>query len=78
MWESEEHRSWGIPVEGFRNHVATDGCLLGVVGRWSACGWSLVQVDHGEVTGPMDVMYGTLNAELDVQRTTKRAELLIF
>ena len=36
-----------------------------------------MQVDHDEVTGPMDVMYGTLNAELDVQRTTKRAELLI-
>ena len=32
-WESEKHKSWVIPVEGFRNYVATDGSLLGVSGR---------------------------------------------
>ena len=47
--ESEEHRSWNMPVEGFRNHVATDVTLLGVSGRWGACGWSTVQLDHDEV-----------------------------
>ena len=31
--ESEDHRSWNLPVEGFRNHVATDVPLLGVSGR---------------------------------------------
>ena len=27
-WESEKHRSWCMPVEGFRDHVAIDGSLL--------------------------------------------------
>ena len=46
MWESEKHRSWSMPFEGFRNHVATDGSWLGVSGSWSACGCSAVQLDH--------------------------------
>ena len=62
-----------MPVEGFRNHVVTDGSLLGVSGRWSACGWSVVQLDHDEEMGPMRGMHGTLDAE--VQRTIKKAEL---
>ena len=24
-WESEKHKSWGWPAEGFKGHVATDG-----------------------------------------------------
>ena len=28
-WESEKHKSWGMPAEGFKGHVATDGSLLG-------------------------------------------------
>ena len=24
-WESEKHKSWSIPEEGFKGHVATDG-----------------------------------------------------
>ena len=28
-WESDKHKSWSFPVGGFRNHVATDGALLG-------------------------------------------------
>ena len=49
-WESEKHKSWGIPIGGFGNHVATDGSLLGVTGKWSACGWLVVQLDHREAT----------------------------
>ena len=75
MRESEEHQSWSTPVEDFWNHVATDGSLLGVSGRWSACGWSLVQLDYDDDTGRMRGMYGTVDADLEVQRTTKRAEL---
>ena len=77
-WESEEHKRWDIPVEGFRNRVATDGSLLGVSGKRSACGWSVVQFGHDEEMGPMHGMYGTLDAELGVQRTIKRAELTAF
>ena len=35
-------------------------------------GWFVVQLDHDEETGPMHGMYGTLDAELEVQRTIKR------
>ena len=67
-WESEKHKSWSLPAEGFRNHVTIDGSLLGISGKWSACGWSVVQLDHDEEKGPMHGMYGTLDAELEVQR----------
>ena len=42
-WESEKHKSWSMPAEGFKGHVTTDGSLLGkgrkvgretVGGRW--------------------------------------------
>ena len=31
-WESEKHKSWCMPAEGFKGHVATDGSLLGTGG----------------------------------------------
>ena len=58
-----------MPAEGFRDHVFIDGSLLGVTGKRSACGWSVVQVDHGGEMEPMLGMYGTLDEELEVQRT---------
>ena len=45
-------------------HVATEGSLLGREGKWRACGWAVVQLDYVEE-----------DAELEVQRTIKRAEL---
>ena len=56
-WESEKHKSWGLPAEGFKGHVATDGSLLGNAGMWGACG---------------------AEAEFEVQRTIRRAELTAF
>ena len=66
-WESAKHKSWGILAEGFLGHVATDGSLLGRTGKWRACGWAVVQLD-----------YGSMETELEVQRTVKRAELTAF
>ena len=43
-WESRKHKGCGFPGEGFRDHVTTDGSLLGVPGKWCACGWSVVQL----------------------------------
>ena len=43
-WKSEKQKIWGIPAEGFKGHVATDGSLLGTAGNWSAGGWSVVQI----------------------------------
>ena len=77
-WEPEKHKSWSIPAEGFRDHVTTGGPLLGVPGKWESCGWSVVQLDHDEEMEPMRGMCGTLDAEVEVQRTIKRAELTAF
>ena len=66
-----------VPSEGSRIHVATDGSLLGVSSKSSACGRSVVQLDHDEEVGPMHGMHSTLDAELEVQRTIERAQLTV-
>ena len=43
-WESEKHKSWGMPAEEFKGHVATDGSLASgeqVVGQW--CSWIMMK-----------------------------------
>ena len=52
-WESEKHTSWGMQAEGFKAHVATDGSLLGTAGKWRACSWAVVQLDHDEEMEPL-------------------------
>ena len=47
-WESEKHKRWVMPPEGFMGHVATDGSLLGSAGKWGACHWAVVQLDYDE------------------------------
>ena len=32
-WEFEKHKNWGMPAEGFKGHVATDGSHLGKAGK---------------------------------------------
>ena len=63
-----------MKVEGFRGHVPTDGSLLGQTGKWGACGWVVVQLDYHEEMGPLCGMYGSMEAEYEVQRTIKRAD----
>ena len=78
-WESEKHKSWGMPAEGFKGHVATVGYLLGTAGMSGACGWSVVQLDYSdEELGPLHRMYGSMEVELEVQRIIKRAEVTAF
>ena len=77
-WESEKHKSWGMPVEGFMGHVATDGSLLGTAGKCVACGWAVEQLDYDVEMEPLHGMYGSMEAEYAVQRTIKRAELTAF
>ena len=64
-----------MPAEGFEGLVATDGSLLGAAGKWGACGWSEVQLDYGEELVPLHGMCGSMEAEYEVQRTVKTAEL---
>ena len=69
-WESE---NWGMPAgEG---HVATDGALGGTAGKCGACGWSVVQLDSDGELGRIHGMYGSMEAEFEVPRTVKRAQL---
>ena len=67
-----------MPAEGCEGHVATDGSLLGMAGKWGACGWSVVPLDHDEELGPLHGMYGSMEAKFEVQRTIKRAKLTAF
>ena len=46
--------------------------------RGRACGWSAVQLDHDEEMGPLSRMYGTLDVELQVQRTIKKSRVDSF
>ena len=77
-WESEKHKSWSMPAEGFKGHVAADGSLLGIVGKWGACGWVVVQLDFYEEMGPSHGIFGSMEAECEVRWTIKRAELTVF
>ena len=38
----------------------------------------VVQLDYGEEMGPLYGMYGSMEADYEVQRTIKRAELTAF
>ena len=65
-----------MPVEGFKGHVATDGSLAGKTGTWEeeehvVRQWcSLIVVKRWR---PLHGMYSSVEAELEVQRTIKRA-----
>ena len=75
-WESEKHKSWGMPAEGLKGHVATDGSLLGTTGNWGACGWSVVQLDYDEEWGAL-----AWDVRLDGRRISapaRRAELRAY
>ena len=66
-WEYEKHKSWGMPAEGFKGHVATAGSLVGTAGKCGACGWSVVQLDYDEELGHWYRMYCSIDAEFEVQ-----------
>ena len=67
-----------MPAEGSKGHVATDGSLLENNGKGRACGWAVVHLDYDEEVEPLHGMYGSVEAEYEVQRTMKRAELTAF
>ena len=63
-----------MAARGFKGHVATRRQKL----EWGACGWSMVQVDYDEELVPLHAILGTMDAEIEVQRAIKRAELTAF
>ena len=52
--------------------------MLGTSGKWGACGWAVVQLDYDKEMEPLHWMYDSMEAENEVQRTIKRAELTAF
>ena len=52
--------------------------LLGAAGKWRARGWAVVQLDYDEEMGSLHGLYGSTEAELEVQRTIKWVELTAF
>ena len=46
--------------------------------KWGACGWAVVQSYYDEELGPLHGMYGSMEAEFEVQRVIKRASLTAF
>ena len=76
--ESDKHKNWGMPAEGFKSQVAADGSLLGTAGKYGARDWTVVQLDYDEELGPLHGMYGSMEAEFQVHRTIKRAGLTAF
>ena len=52
--------------------------MLGNAGKWVACGSAVVQLDYDEEMEPLHGMYGSIEAEYEVQLTIKRAELTAF
>ena len=77
-WDSEKHKSWAMPAEGFKGHVATDGSLPGKAGKLRAFCWAVLQLDFDEEVELLHGMYGSMESEFEVQRTIKRAELTAF
>ena len=61
--------------QGQLQYDKVDGSLLGTAGKWRACGWAVLQLDSDEEVGPLHGMYGSMEAELEVQHTIKRAAL---
>ena len=49
-----------------------------MAGKWGACGWSVVQLDYDEELELLHGMYGSMEAEFEVQLTIKRAEVAAF
>ena len=73
-----EAQELGLTSRRFKGHVATDCSFLGRAGKWRACGWAVVQLDYDEEMVPLHGMYGSMDAEFEVQRTIKRSELTAF
>ena len=73
QWGSEKHKSRASRAMLPRTALCWEERASG-----GACGWAVVQLDYDEEMGPLHRMYGLMEAEFEVQRTTKRAELTAF
>ena len=68
QWEEEQH------LDDLIERRRMEGSSLS---RGACCG-AVVQLDYDEEMGPLHGMYGSMEAEFEVERTIKRAELTAF
>ena len=55
----------------WEGHAVTYGSLLGVTGKWCACGWSVVRLDYDGELGLLHGLYITMDAELEVNAPSR-------
>ena len=60
-------------MDGFREHIAIDGSLNRVSGLDAAYGWASVKLDFDQEQESWYAIYCRMLAEVDAQRTIKRA-----
>ena len=78
-WESEKHKSCGACQQKVLRAMLPLTTLFWVqLTKWRGCGWSVVQLYYDEEMEPLHGMHGSMESELEVQRTIKRAELTAF
>ena len=76
--ESEKRKNWGLPAEGFKGHVATDGSSLGRAGKWGACGWAVCSWIVMRRWGPYMGCMAPWKQILRSSQASKRTELTAF
>ena len=77
-WSPRCTRAWAYQQRASTATLPPIGSLLGKTGKWRACVWAVVQFDYDEEMRTLHGMYGSIEAEFEVQRTIKRAELTQF
>ena len=71
---SEESEKWDCNQRSFHG-MATDGSLRWTAGKHAACGCAVVQIELDGGEEPWYGVPGNMLIELEVRRTTKRAEI---
>ena len=78
QWNRRHFSILRSPRVGACQKKGSKATLQLTAGKWRACGLSVVQLDFDEELGPLQGVYGSMDAELEVRRTIKRAKLTAF
>ena len=66
---------WDRNYTSDSGRIAIDGSLRGIVNRYAARGWAVVQMD---LVGGMTLWYGVWRICAEVHRTIKRVDIRAF
>ena len=68
-WLSDDSISWRRSSRRLSGSIAIDGSLRGVAGKYAACDWAVVQMDHDGGLKPWYGVGGNMPLSFEVQRT---------